>query len=36
MIEKFYLIHSETLTGSNTPCQSGPGSNGDKGVLHIP
>ena len=25
-----------TLTGTTTPGQSGPGSNGDEGVLHIP
>ena len=25
-----------TLTGTNTLCQSGPGSNGKEGVLHIP
>ena len=25
-----------TLTGTTTPTQSGPGSNGTEGVLHIP
>ena len=25
-----------TLLGAATPCQSGPGSNGSGGVLHIP
>ena len=24
----------ETLTGTNTPCQSGPGSNGNEGILY--
>ena len=27
---------SITLSGATTPGQSGPGSNGNKGVLHIP
>ena len=31
MIKQFYLTHSTTNLD-----QSGPGSNGNKGVLHIP
>ena len=25
-----------TLTGTTIPCQSGPGSNGNEGILHTP
>ena len=32
MIKQFYL----TLTGTTTLDQSGPGSNGNEGVLYIP
>ena len=35
MIEQFWLI-DETITGTTNLGQSGPGSNGNKGVLHIP
>ena len=35
---KFWSIYpiDGTLTGATTPGQSGPGSNGNEGVLHIP
>ena len=32
----FYLTHRWHPKGTITPGQSGPGSNGDEGVLHIP
>ena len=35
MIKQFYLTHSCDPIGTTTPSQSGPGSNGNKGVLHI-
>ena len=36
MIKYFDLTHRWTLTGTTIPRQSRPGSNGNKGVLHIP
>ena len=36
MIRHVYLIIDRTLTGTITPGQSGPGSNGNEGILYIP
>ena len=36
MIEKFYLTHSWDLASTTTPGYSGPRSNGNEVVLHIP
>ena len=36
MIEQFYLTHRWDPTGTTTPNQSGPGSDGNEEVLHIP
>ena len=36
MIKYFHLIHRWSLTCATTPSQSGPESNGNKGVLYIP
>ena len=35
MSNNFCRTHRSTLTGSTSPGQSGPGSNGNEGVLHI-
>ena len=35
MIKQFFWSIDRTLIGTTTPCQSGPGSNADEGLLHI-
>ena len=35
MVKQFYLTHRWDLKGTSIPGQSGSGSNGNKGVLHI-
>ena len=34
--KQFYLTEDGTVTGTTIPCQSGPGSNSNQVVLHIP
>ena len=36
MIEKFYLNKDEISSGMTTPGQSGAGTDGNEGILHIP
>ena len=35
-VKQFYLIHRQNPVRCYYSCQSGPGSNGNEGVLHIP
>ena len=36
MIQQFHFTHRRDVTDTNTPDQSGPEGNGNKGVLHNP